>query len=599
MKPPACSLRRGRTRTVAALIILAMTLGMVCTVLLPSLAAPAGASQTRLAQIDKSWEFERFDTDVTVNTNGSLSVKETQVANFTGSFTFLNRDLTSSKANFKGGRTYGRVRFRDIKVFDLQGQPASTVKIENIQGGKRVHIEFNATNAQRGWVIEYRMTGALIYGPGYNRLYYNTVSTQRDVNIKSSRATVHLPAGVPMDKVKTVTYPDTTNPPTKQTSGREGDTLWWQSTNIKAFTNVTIDVSFPSGYVKVPLTYRAWFGAVMIALAAILAFGALGLMLLLWWRKGRDVGAPSLDVVRYEPPPDLRPMEVGFLMHESSAASDISATIVDLAIRGKLVITEQESGKIMKHKEFGFERKPGTLDDLAPFEVDILDGLFESGNSVTQDDLHDKFYSHVSGIDSKLKEQVLSKELFDGDPGATKGHYYVIGVVLLLLIIPLFFSVAWLDPGYLYAFVPALAISGLAVVIIGRFMSRRTTKGSEALSYVKGFKEYMRTAEREEMKLMTAQNFQTNLPYAMVLGVAKEWAGKFQDIYAQPPDWYRSYYPGTVFSAVYLSDSLSSMQTSMATTMTSSPSSSGGGGGGGFGGGSSGGGFGGGGSSAG
>ena len=599
MKPPACSLRPGRTRSAAALIILAMALGMVCTVLLPSLAAPAGTSQTRLAQADKSWEFERFDTDVTVNTNGSLSVKETQVANFTGSFTFLNRDLTSSKASFKGGRTYGRVRYRDIKVFDLQGQPASTVQIEKVSGGKRIHIEFNATNAQRGWVIEYRMTGALIYGPGYNRLYYNTVSTQRDVNIKSSRTTVHLPAKVPMDKVKTATYADTTNPPATHTSGIGGNVLFWQSTDIKPFTNLTIDVSFPSGYVKVPLTYRPWFGAVMITLAAILAFGALALMLLLWWRKGRDVGAPSLDVVRYEPPPDLRAMEVGFLMHERSSASDISATIVDLAIRGKLVISEQESGKIMKHKEFSFERKPGTLDDLAPFETDILDGLFESGNSVKQDDLRDKFYTHVSGIDSALKQQVLSKELFDGDPRATKGHYYVIGVVLLLLIIPLFLSVAWIDPGYLYAFVPGLAISGLAVLIFGRFMSRRTAKGSEALSYVKGFKEYMRTAEREEMKLMTAENFQTNLPYAMVLGVAKEWAGKFQDIYTQPPDWYRSYYPGTVFSAVYLSESLSTMQTSMATTMTSSPSSSGGGGGGGFGGGFSGGGFGGGGSSAG
>jgi len=598
MDLPASWHRRGRSRTAAALIILVIALGITSIALLPCLAAPGATGQARVAQLAKSWEFERFDTDVTVNTDGSLTVRETEVANFTGSFTFLNRDLTSTKANFTGGRTYGRVRFKDIKVFDLQGQPASTVKIENIRGGKRVHISFNATNQQRGWVIEYRMTGALIYGPDNNRLYFNTVSTERDVNIKSSRATVKLPTGVPMDKVKTVTYPNTSNPPATQTSGREGATLWWQSTNIKPFTNVTIDVSFPRGFVQVPITYRSWFGAVIIALAAILAFGALGLMLLLWWRKGRDVAAPSLDVVRYEPPPDLRPMEAAFLMHEGTAASDISATIVDMAIRGKLVITEQEGGTILKHKEFGFERKPSVLDDLAPFEVAIMDGLFETSNSVTEDDLHEKFYTHISGIESNLKEQVLSKELFDGDPGAVKGHYHVIGLVLLLLLIPLFLSVAWFDPGYVYAFVPGLAISGLSIMIVGHFMSRRTAKGSEALSYLKGFAEYMRTAEREEMKLMTAENFQANLPYAMVLGVAKEWAGKFQDIFTEPPDWYRSYYPGAVFSTVYLTDSLTTMQTSMASTMTSSPSSSSGGGGG-FGGGSSGGGFGGGGSSAG
>jgi uncharacterized membrane protein YgcG len=590
--------RRARGRTAAALIILVMALGITSAALLPCVAAPAGARKAQVAQPVKSWEFEQFDTDIVVNTDGSLTVRETQVANFTGSFTFLNRDLTSSKANFTGGRTYGRVRFKDIKVFDLQGQPASSVKIKSINGGKRITISFSATNTRRAWVIEYRMTGALIYGKDTNRLYFNTVSTQRDVNIKSSRTTVKLPAGVPMDKVKAVTYVDTGNPPTTHTSSREGNTLAWQSTDIKPVTNVTIDVLFPRGFVQVPLTYRAWFGAVAIALAAILGLGALALMLVLWRRKGRDFAAPELDVVRYEPPPGLRPMEVAFLMNEGTSSSDISATVVDLAIRGKLVITEQEGGGILKHKEFGFERQPGTLDDLAPFELAIMDGLFESGNSVTQDDLHEKFYTHVGGIESKLRDQVLSKDLFDGDPGSVKRHYYVIGLVLLLLIVPLFLSVAWFDPGYLYAFVPGLAISGLSVVIIGRFMSRRTAKGAEALSYVRGFKDYMGTAEREEMKFMTPENFQANLPYAMVLGVEKEWGGKFQDIYTQPPNWYRSYYPGAVFSTVYLTDSLSTMQTSIASTMTSSPSSSGGGGGG-FGGGSSGGGFGGGGSSAG
>lgn len=596
MDLPARGHRRGRNA--AALVILVIALATMSVMLLSGPAAPGTARRAQVTPEVKSWDFERFDTDITVNTDGSLTVRETEVANFTGDFHFLNRDLTFGKANNTSGRTYGRVRFQDIKVFDLQGQPASTVKIQNIRGGKRVAISFSATNEQRGWVIQYRMTGALIYDSNTNRLYFNTVSNQRDVNIKSSRTTVKLPAGVPMDKVKTVTYVDTSNPPATHTSGREGDILFWQATDIKPFTTVTIDVSLPAGFVKVPLTYRAWFGAVIITLASILAFGALALMLVLWWRKGRDIAAPSLDVVTYEPPKDLRPMEAAFLMNEGTSASDISATIVDLAIRGKLVITEQEGGTILKHKEYGFERKPSVLDDLAPFEVGIMDGLFESGNTVTEDDLHEKFYTHIAGIKSNLKTQVLGKDLFDGDPGAVKGHYSFIGIVLLLLIIPVYFSVAWFDPGYVYAFIPAFAISGLSVMIVGRFMSRRTAKGSEALSYVKGFAEYMKTAEREEMKLMTAENFQANLPYAMVLGVAKEWAGKFQDIFTEPPDWYRSYYPGTVFSTVYLADSLSSMQTSVASTLSSSPSSSSGGGGG-FGGGSSGGGFGGGGSSAG
>jgi uncharacterized membrane protein len=97
---------------------------------------------------------------------------------------------------------------------------------------------------------------------------------------------------------------------------------------------------------------------------------------------------------------------------------------------------------------------------------------------------------------------------------------------------------------------------------------------------------------------MTPENFQANLPYAMVLGVSDEWSAKFAGIYTTPPNWYRSDHPGAAFSTIYLSSSLSQMQKSVGGTLTSSPSSQGGGSGG-FGGGSSGGGFGGGGSSAG
>jgi uncharacterized membrane protein YgcG len=577
----------------AAMLLLALALSLLVS-------APASANrQTAMRQVgEKAWEFERFDTDIQVNTDGSLSVRETQVVNFTGSFSFLNRDLVSTKASFSDGRSYGRVRYSDIKVYDIDKKP-TTFKVEKLKGGKRVHLSFTALNEQKGWIIEYRMTGAIIYSKDYDRLYFNTVTTDRSVPIKSSRTTVSLPAGIDMANVKTKEYVNEASPPSSVTSGRDGDKLWWEAKDISPYTTLTIDVAFPKGYVAVPLTYRAWFGALMISFAAILAFGFLAGMILLWYRKGRDVAAPELDVVQYTPPPDLKPMEVAYLVNEGTLSPDITATIVDLAIHGRLVITEQEGGTIIKHAEYGFQKRQVSEEGLEPFEQAIMNGLFASGDSVTQDDLEDKFYTHISGIESKLKEQVLSKGFFDGDPNKVKAHYRLIGFALLLLIVPVAYSVRWFDLGYAYTLIPAFAIAGLSMMIVGRYMSRRTAKGSQALSYVNGYKDYMGTAEREELKLMTPENFQENLPYAMVLKVAGPWAEKFKDIYTSPPDWFVSYYPGATFSTVYLASSLSTMQTAVGSTLTSSPSSSSSGGGGGFGGGSSGGGFGGGGSSAG
>lgn len=588
------SARRRHASIIGCLLLAAVFAVLPCAL---QLALPGQYARAARVPGEKTWDFERFDVDIKVNTDGSLTVRETQVVNFTGSFSFLNRDLLSEKGKFDEGRSYGAVRFKDIKVYDLEGRAYSDFKVEGFENGKRVRVGFNALNEQKGWIFEYRMTGALIYADEYDRLYFNTVSYDRGVPVKSSRTTVTLPDGTDMDEVRSTEYPDTENPPGSFTSGRDGGTLWWEVAGIRPQTTFTIDVAFPKGLVAVPLTYRPWFGAVVIALASLLAIAAIAAMLVLWYRKGRDAAAPELDVVRYEPPPDLRPAEVGVLVNESPSTSDITATIVDLAVRRKLVINEREEGRIRKRKEFTFQKWEPGREDLAPFERELMDGLFEAGDTVSEDDLKNKFYSHISSIDSELKEQVLSKGYFDGDPAKVKGRYSVIGLALASLIIPLFLLRSRIDLGYLWAFAPALAVTGVGVFIIGRYMSRRTAKGSEALSYVMGFKEYMATAEQEEMKFMTPENFQANLPYAMVLNVERKWAEKFKDIFVEPPDWYRGYYPGAAFSTVYLADSLSRMRTTMGTTLTSSPSSSGGGGG--FGGGSSGGGFGGGGSSAG
>ncbi len=61
----------------------------------------------------------------------------------------------------------------------------------------------------------------------------------------------------------------------------------------------------------------------------------------LWWNKGRD---PRLRPIaaQYEPPDQLSPGEVGTLIDNSVDMRDITASIVDLAVRGYLVIEEKK-----------------------------------------------------------------------------------------------------------------------------------------------------------------------------------------------------------------------------------------------------------------
>jgi uncharacterized membrane protein YgcG len=555
------------------------------------------------AQFDeKSWDFERFDVDIQLHEDASFTVRETQVVNFQGSFSFLTRDIDTGTASFSEGRTYGRVRVKDIQVYDLDGQPydGELWSTENYDGGVTVTINFEAQDEQRGWIIEYRMTGAIIFAEDYDRFYWNAVSEYREVPIKSSLVTAYLPPQTDMDQVETAFYTEYAYAAENTDYGRDGDMLWWYAENIAPYTTITIDVAFPKGIVEKPWQYRGITGLIVIIFSAVFFITTLVIMLLLWWIRGRDVGGTDSAMVQYEPPEGLRPAMMGMLVNELPRVDDISATIVDLARRGKLSIFEQEAGGVFQRVKYGFQRTDEDESDLLTYEREIMKGLFEKGNRVTEDDLRNEFYTHIGEIlNQGVKQEVMKRGLFIKDPQKVREGYYWKGALLAIVPAAVIFSLnIWLDMGYLNLLAAGFIPSGITIAVIGRFMPRRSSKGSQVYEHALGFKEYMATAESEEMKYMTPENFQKNLPYAMVMGVADKWGEKFADIYTTPPEWYHGTHTG--FNTVYFTSSLSNMNHSLNRTLSSSPSSSGsGGGGGGFGGGSSGGGFGGGGSSAG
>ncbi len=549
---------------------------------------------------EKSWDFERFDVDITLHPDATFTVRETQVVNFRGSFSWLNRDLSTRSAYFEEGRTYGRVRVRDIAVFNLDGTPydAGSWSVEDEPGLRRVRIEFEARGEQRGWIIEYRISGALIFAENHHRLYWNAVSIDRDVPVKSSSIRVHLPPGTDMGAVQSTQYVDIYNPPSTYDTCVEGNSLWWTVRDIAPYSTFTIDVSLPKGTVSVPWQYGRPCGIAVIASSGAAFAASLLAMLLLWWRKGRDVGRTGTAMVRYDPPEGLKPAMLGMLVHEKPRVEDITATIVDLARRGYLKIMELEKRSLIRVTTYAFNRLHKSSAELLPYERAILEGLFSSGDYVEEKDLENSFYVHVPGILDGVREEVMSLGLFDRDPRRVRKSYYIAGFMIAVLPpAAALLSPIWLDLGWFYLLLCSFFPIGVVVALVGRFMPRRSTEGSRRYEHALGFREFMSTAEGEELQSMTPEDFQADLPYAMVLGVADAWARKFKEIYTTPPEWFSS--PSAAFSTVYLASSLNSLTSHLNSTLTSSPASSGDGGGGGFGGGSAGGGFGGGGSSAG
>lgn len=551
----------------------------------------------------KSWEFERFDVDVTLNPDSSFTVRETQVVRFRGSFTFLNRDLSTAPASFAEGRTYGKVRIRDIRVCDLEGEPYDDAlwDVEDNGGSKRVHVEFTAADETRGWIIEYRVTGALIFAKGYDRLYWDAVPQDRGVYIRSSRVTVNLPAETDMGQVRTAFYTDPYAPPGEYREGTGDRTLWWTVTDIPPYTTFSVDVAFPKGLVRVPTLYGWTAGKICLGCASALVALTLLLMVLTWWRKGRDVTRPRDRMVRYRPPEGLTPALVGYLVRQKPHAQDIAVTVVDLACRGYLKIFEVDRRGFIRRNAYGFERTARDTSGLLAYEKRVLDALFEKSHRVTEDDLKYKFYSHVPSILKEIGDEGLKRRLFIRDPVRVRRSYLYLSAALVAASLALYFILPiWFDLGWIQVPILALIPAGLIVGAVGWTMPRRSREGSRAYGQVLGFREYLRTAEGPELDHMNPACFEKNLPYAMALGMAERWIAWFENLYSAPPSWFST--GAAPFTMAGLGASLKSLNRSLMTSMTRAPSSSSSrfaGVGGGFGGGFSGGGFGGGGSSAG
>ena len=317
----------------------------------------------------------------------------------------------------------------------------------------------------------------------------------------------------------------------------------------------------------------------------------------LWRARGRD---PELAPIatQYEPPAQMTPAELGTLIDGKPDMRDITASIVDLAVRGYLHITESKEDHLFglySSKDYTFVvKKPrGEWTSLKSHERDLLDAMFGSVDSVALSQLKNKFYKHLPGLKNGLYGMLVNGGYYTGRPDRVRLAYTVGGVLLGFLLAVLgaiLMTGLGMQPA---SAIVAGVVSGVIVLVFGWFMPSRTVRGTRELEKVLGFQEFLSRVEGERLERMvkTPEMFEKFLPYAMALGVEDNWAKAFEGIYTTPPNWYTGPAGVHTFRPSTFASNLGVMSTAAASTMASAPRSSGGSG---FSGGSSGGGFGGG-----
>lgn len=487
--------------------------------------------------------------------------------------------------------------------------------------------------------------------PDQDELYWNVTGHDWEVRIDQVDVTVTGPAPVEDLLCWEGPFGSTTS---CESSGANANTAEFSAADLAPGEGLTISVAFPEGSVPGaeimlepdetstpggpgvsgmiarvtdPLV-RYWPGLVVLAVGAIVAD------LVRRRRTGRDlhfVGLPPgsfppaqeaetfpvapltrepTATVAFTPPPGLSPAELGFLVDRKPVPQHLSATVVDLAVRGFLRISEAAHSRRGEPQDWSLQLASNARErsgELREHEQQLLRALFATGPEVRLKALKNSFASHARAFGKASRRGVMRRGLFarvrPEQPDVTPRSGITLPTVVMLVA-----GIVATSEGF--GALPPSAVRLAALVtgaaLLWAFLRQstvtwtkpRSAAGRALYEQSRGFQLYIATAEAEQIRFEEGIDvFSRYLPYAMIYGEAERWSGIFDQLQAEGryranTAWYvGSHHTGNQPGLGQLGRSLSGFNTAAGRSLTSTPGGSGGSG---FSGGSSGGGAGGG-----
>lgn len=286
-----------------------------------------------------------------------------------------------------------------------------------------------------------------------------------------------------------------------------------------------------------PLLSWAFLSGNPILFLPLLALAGIGGI---WFAVTREPLRGSV-AVQYGPPPDLSPAEASALLEESVRARAIIATLVDLAVRGYLSIEQAPgSGKHPKKEDYWFQNlgKPGWTSDLAPHEFGLMVHIFEYGEQPSLATLWHGLPDYVPQIKENIFKSLAAKKMYRLNP-VWSGTILMLGgfaVLLSLWLLANAFNIKLTDQEILNPVCFALAM--IVIFFFSRKITLRSDVGAEKWRQIKGFQEFMGRVDGDRMKSISPDLFEKFLPYAIALGVEREWTANFKGMLTRPLSWY-------------------------------------------------------------
>jgi hypothetical protein len=260
----------------------------------------------------------------------------------------------------------------------------------------------------------------------------------------------------------------------------------------------------------------------------LLAAGAL------WFFRGRDAGKttsagperPVLDAAdgpQFAAPDGIRPGQLGTVVDETADVVDITATLLDLAVRNYLTIEELPRETQFGKLDWRLQRLNAGGPELLSYEKALLDAVFADGENVLVSELGPALRPRLALVRELLYSDVVTQGWFASRPDAVRNRWTTAGLVLLGAGVVLTIVLAVATKFGLVGF--AVMLAGVALTLAGQVAPARTARGAAVLGRVAGLQRYLTDQTSADLPQSHRLEFASRcLPYAAVLGLTEKWA---------------------------------------------------------------------------
>ncbi len=409
------------------------------------------------------------------------------------------------------------------------------------------------------FILRYALQNALRLSEDAQTFNWSIVIDGNDVPVDSSTARVTLPPGVDPARVQ-VTGGVVQQQP-------DGVLLLTRPQPIFASAPWDISVVLPANATpavksqwqqdmenaqragQLAATRQARSQVLLGGLALLILSGGLLSLLLLWYRHGRDEPAPLPAEYIAEPPSDLAPGIVAYLLDEQPSIDGVLASLFHLATLGLLRI--RLTPEIAVGRNWDEKLSPGQVVETPDGRSLAIPGhlatlfnntmvVIETARSKTLDQIAGPLQAILPQVYTEMGQEIAP--LFDAPPDQARGKWRALGVGIVLLgslalfyscIASLGFGVVALAPGL------ALLLVGAAWIVASRWMPRRTSEGALEAAKWRAFRRYLMNLEDYGSQAEAQEILDRHFAYAVALDVQQVVLRDAERLQASLPPWTR------------------------------------------------------------